>query len=684
MGTLSNASITSEHSDGESRKPSSVVISPAKSNQGKAEVIKVIFGLRDKMNENDGAMSGKLGELYISHAATIASVNFQNDFVETLNKKMNEITDRKKVRDQKLNELAFELQETKAVLRTVQKETRENTLELKSKNLIINGIPEKQDENPFNTATNFLKNIDPAFTVDKIENAYRLGQAGGKGNRGLLIKFKDPLTKQSIMKKKSVLKSSKEHGKVFCNEDLPEDRRKFRQLLKVTAKYANSIGYKNTRVKGNSLWHEGRQYKEHELSLLPDCLKMENICTRDVGRGISFFSKYSFLSNHNPARFCMNEHRFMNSEQAYYYYIGVVCGRESTGNEIRKMLDPGETKKLGDQIPTCDEWEKRKFRIMTSVLTHKFEQNRPLRDKLIRTGNAALLECTTDAYWGTGWVLDSPNWNEPLDYPGDNNLGKILESIRENYLPVMAPFEPVPTGAKSGLKYTSTPMTKTASKSTKKRKNSQSSNPPPKQPVVHTSEQGEGDMRHSAVTPPKTGPGVVEEDMAVDHVQTSIARTSEKGKDEEIQLGATGGMAHNPIEQEKEQLTESQVLEVDELTFSDTLYLLYDAKNVTNKDGSLNVDKIRSWGSPPLNTSCLMEVTGYGTDGARQKLTRLSSAQNAGESYVESGQQVETVTRKTLTASRQPKPESEKRSLTNFLKMFETRHDGRGLVHKVL
>lgn len=139
---------------------------------------------------------------------------------------MNELLEQEWSRDLKLNDMAFEFQETKANLRGVQKETRENTLELKQKNLVINGIKEKQDANSFTTATNFLKNIDPSFTSDKLENAYRLGQATGKRIRGMLIKFKDPLDKQYIMKKKSALKSSKEHGKVFCNEDLPEDCRK--------------------------------------------------------------------------------------------------------------------------------------------------------------------------------------------------------------------------------------------------------------------------------------------------------------------------------------------------------------------------------------------------------------------------------------------------------------------------
>lgn len=305
-------------------------ISPIKPDRERANEIRKALGLRLEMNESVGAVSGKLGELYISHAATIASVNFQNDLVETINSKLNDLSERERVRDQKLEEMAYELQETKATLRDVKKETRENTLELKSKNLIINGITEKPDEVPITTAVNFLKHIDPNFTAAKLENAYRVGQKPKKGNRGLLIKFKDPATKQAIMKKKSALKSNKEHSRVYCNEDLPTDTRKLRQNLRIIAKRANELGYKNTRAKGSSLLHEGKLYKENELSLLPDELKLENIRTRDIGHGIGFFGKESFLSNHHPARFTMNEHRFLCSEQAFFYYKGIICGHEST------------------------------------------------------------------------------------------------------------------------------------------------------------------------------------------------------------------------------------------------------------------------------------------------------------------------------------------------------------------
>lgn len=58
-------------------------LSPVRADREGANIIKKALGLRVEMNENVGTVSGKMGELYISHAATIASGNFQNDLVET-------------------------------------------------------------------------------------------------------------------------------------------------------------------------------------------------------------------------------------------------------------------------------------------------------------------------------------------------------------------------------------------------------------------------------------------------------------------------------------------------------------------------------------------------------------------------------------------------------------------------
>lgn len=679
-------SVSSDFNQGS--QVSGLLVSPIRSDRDRANLIRKILGLRMEMNENTGAVSGKLGELYISHAATIASVNFQNDFVETINSKMNELSERERIRDQKIEEMAFEVMETKASLRSVHKETRENTLELKSKNLVINGIPETKDENAITTVVKFLKNIDPNFSAEKLENAYRLGQAGGKGTRSMLVKFKDPIAKQNIMRKKSALKSKKECDKIYCNDDLPDETRKHRQKLRIIAKHANSIGYQNTCVRGNGLWHEGKLYRENELTLLPEYLRMESIRTRDIGHGhgIGFFGKESFLSNHHPARISMNEHRFLNSEQAFFYYKSVVCGQEITGQEIKKMMDPSEIKKLGEKIPTCDEWEQKKLKVMKSILVRKFEQNKDLREKLINTGTKPLLECTTDLFWGTGRVIYSQNWNDCTEYPGQNNLGKILESIRENYLPVTALFDPAtfPSGKTKGANYTSTPMPNPTLKSSKRRRMpSHGPKPPAKQMAVDlaalslpTQSAVVDAVNSNKSSVPSAGPIVGKIDSST---SISTVISSQASDNPEKQVPTYGeevtsselNPSTKPLDGEKERLTKSQVMEIDELTFSDTLYQSYDAKNVTNRDGSLNIEKIQSWGLPALNTSRLMEVTGYGTDDAREKLSRLLSAQNAGESYIEKDPSkatpVDTVTRKTLEASRQARPTSEKEKLYELL-----------------
>lgn len=271
-----------------------------------------------------------------------------------------------------------------------------------------------------------------------------------------------------------------------------------------------------------------------------------------------------------------------------------------------------------------------------------------------------------------------------MEYPGQNNLGKILENIRENYLPVSTLFEP--SNQAKGITYTSTPMaTSTMKVSKKRRMPSSNSKTPAKQKPAGKSSFSASDATNG-ISDGATGPLSVTTTTPISEenseslkvpIEGSYAPTTDDESNHPDVLSSSlkqaedTDNAENPVNREKEKLTQSQAMEVDELTFSDTLYQSYDAKNVTNKDGSLNVEKIQSWGLPALNTSRLMEVTGYGTDAARARLNKLLSAQNTGENYIEmdisKATPVETVRRKTLTASRQSVPISEKQKLDELL-----------------
>ena len=67
------------------------------------------------------------------------------------------------------------------------------------------------------------------------------------------------------------------------------------------------------------------------------------------------------------------------------------------------------------------DWESVKNNIMRDAVMAKFNQHEELRDILLATGKATLVEHTTnDAYWGDGG-----------DGSGKNMLGRILMEVRE-------------------------------------------------------------------------------------------------------------------------------------------------------------------------------------------------------------------------------------------------------------
>lgn len=179
--------------------------------------------------------------------------------------------------------------------------------------------------------------------------------------------------------------------KVFCNEDLSEERRVLRQEKREIVKFAVTNGFPDARVVGEKIVINGVTYQENELGLLPDKLKMENIRTRQIGSGIGFFSKHSYLSNFFLAKLVVNGQRFVHSEQAYQYIKALICGRDDIAKSIKSCTDPKKIKRYGDKADTKPEWEERKYDTMKCILTAKFVQNEQLREKLISTG--------TTLYW---------------------------------------------------------------------------------------------------------------------------------------------------------------------------------------------------------------------------------------------------------------------------------------------
>lgn len=140
-----------------------------------------------------------------------------------------------------------------------------------------------------------------------------------------------------------------------------------------------------------------------------------------------FDGNYMFLSNFLYAPFSI-ETQFgtisvPTAEHAYQ-------AAKTEDPEIRAMIysapSPGKSKRMGRMIILRDDWEDIKVDCMRHILTAKFSLPK-LRELLLSTGDATLVEGTTwhDTFWG---ICTCPQHLGE----GENNLGKLLEEIRQN------------------------------------------------------------------------------------------------------------------------------------------------------------------------------------------------------------------------------------------------------------
>ena len=87
---------------------------------------------------------------------------------------------------------------------------------------------------------------------------------------------------------------------------------------------------------------------------------------------------------------------------------------------------PTESKSLWKTLPKLDatpeQWDKRKYDVMSVLVVEKFYRNLDLRQKLLETGNRYLEERNNwkDCFFGYD-----------INLGGQNELGKILMKVRE-------------------------------------------------------------------------------------------------------------------------------------------------------------------------------------------------------------------------------------------------------------
>ena len=132
----------------------------------------------------------------------------------------------------------------------------------------------------------------------------------------------------------------------------------------------------------------------------------------------SFRGKYYFLSNFFPAEVTYNGLTYQNNEAAFQ-------AQKTYSKEERiefTTLEPRDAKRRGMRVRLRRDWEQVKDRIMEEIVRAKFSQNEELKEQLLATGEAQLVEGNrwNDRYWGV----------DIRSGVGENHLGKILMKVR--------------------------------------------------------------------------------------------------------------------------------------------------------------------------------------------------------------------------------------------------------------
>ncbi len=131
-----------------------------------------------------------------------------------------------------------------------------------------------------------------------------------------------------------------------------------------------------------------------------------------------FQGEARFLSNFYPTQVTHDGIEYPTTEHAFQAAKTLHFGERW---QISQLDTPGKAKQAGRRNELRPDWEQVKDQIMMELTILKFVNHRGLREQLLSTGTAELIEGNTwgDEYWGV------------CDGKGLNTLGKILMLVRD-------------------------------------------------------------------------------------------------------------------------------------------------------------------------------------------------------------------------------------------------------------
>lgn len=142
-----------------------------------------------------------------------------------------------------------------------------------------------------------------------------------------------------------------------------------------------------------------------------------------------------YLSNWYRASFELDGIKFNSAEQFIMYTKCMTFGDTESASAVLATDDPAEQQRIGRSTKNYlgTVWNGMRQVAAYRGLVAKFEQNEDLREKLLSTGDAVLVECSgSDRVWACGIRFNDDRRRDASQWPGKNILGFALMRVRED------------------------------------------------------------------------------------------------------------------------------------------------------------------------------------------------------------------------------------------------------------
>ena len=302
-------------------------------------------------------------------------------------------------------------------------------------NLLFEGVQETNGEDCEEKILDVLvkdMKITDARQRIRFTRVHRLGGKAPNRTRPIIAKFHFFKDREEVWGARRRLKGTN----TWVSEDFPTEIRNRRQVLYPIFQKAIKMDNIQASLVADKLFINRQMFTVETLHRLPEGLQLENTSLRIEKDIVFFYNRSSPMSNFFPAPVTIDGISYKCTEQYYQFRKAEILGDQGAALKILTADDPLTCKKLGDRATRTEEswrkWDAEKKAVMEKANQHKYTQNAHLRAVLLSTEDKLLAEASpVDTYWGIGCAITDKRKTDQQQWRGQNHLGQILMSIRE-------------------------------------------------------------------------------------------------------------------------------------------------------------------------------------------------------------------------------------------------------------